>query len=328
MKRILSALGLTAGILGIAGAVTRSKFTAALKIERDRVRRGSRILSSPFGEIEFAIAGEGEPVLISHGAGGGFDQALFGGNRLLTAGYQIIAPSRFGYLRSSSPDDPSPENQADAFAFLLDKLHVQSVAVLGISAGALSALQFAIRHPDRCRSLVVMVPAAAVAGHPQGPLPSQGPLRKAIVERVLKSDFLFWLGINVARAAMVRSVLATDPALVTAAGADERRRAYGILRNVLPISEREEGLRNDTKFPSTSQPVPLDRIKAPTLVISLEDDFYRTIGPARFIAAKIPGARLVTYTSGGHVWIGHDAELFAEVEAFLREHSLKTSRAV
>jgi pimeloyl-ACP methyl ester carboxylesterase len=323
MKRVLSALGLAASILGIAGVVTRSKFSAALEIERERVRRGSRILSSPFGKIEFAIAGVGEPLLISHGAGGGFDQALFGAGRLLAAGYQIIAPSRFGYLRSSNPEDPSPENQADAFAFLLDKLHIQSVPVLGISAGALSALQFAIRHPDRCRALVVMVPAASVAGDPHGPMPSQGRLRRAMIEPFLKSDFLFWFGINVARDGMVRSVLATDPAVLAAASAEERQRAYGILRNVLPISEREEGLRNDARFASTPQSVLFDQIKAPTLVISLEDDFYRTLGAARSIAAKIPGARLVTYPSGGHIWVGHDAELFAEVGEFLTQPTEK-----
>ncbi|HEX7287053.1 MAG TPA: alpha/beta hydrolase [Candidatus Angelobacter sp.] len=323
MKRALSALGVTACILGIAAAVTKSKFSAALKIERERVRRGSRILSSPFGEIEFALAGDGEPLLISHGAGGGFDQALFGAGRLLAAGYQVVAPSRFGYLRSSSPDDPSPENQADAFAFLLDELHVQNVPVVGISAGAPSALQFAVRHPDRCRSLVVMVPAASVAGDPQGPMPSQGPLQKAIIERVVKSDFLFWLGINLAPRSMVRSVLATDAAVVAAASAEERRRAYEILWNVMPISEREEGLRHDAWMASTPQSMRLDQIKAPTLVISLEDDFYRTIGAARFIAAQIPGARLLTYASGGHIWVGHDAELFVEVEEFLKQPTEK-----
>ncbi len=319
MKRVLAASGLTAGILGTIGAVAWSKFCAALRIERERVHRGSRILSSPFGQIEFAIAGHGEPVLIAHGAGGGFDQALFGASRLRAAGFQIIAPSRFGYLRSSSPD-PSPENQADAFAFLLDKLDIQSATVLGISAGALSALQFAVRHPHRCRSLVVIVPAASVAGDPHGPLPSLGPLRKAIIEHVLKSDFLVWLGITLTRDQMIRSVLATDPALVAAATSNERQRAYDILWNILPISERAQGLRNDTRFASTPQPVPFERVNAPTLVISLEDDFYRTIAPARFIAARIPGARLVTYASGGHIWVGHDAELAAEVDAFLRQN--------
>ena len=35
---------------------------------------------------------------------------------------------------------------------------------------------------------------------------------------------------------------------------------------------------------------------------------------ARFIAANIPHAQLITYPTGGHVWVGHDAELFAHVD--------------
>ena len=71
---------------------------------------------------------------------------------------------------------------------------------------------------------------------------------------------------------------------------------------------------------SAPQSIAVEEIKAPTLVVSLEDDFYRTLAPARFIAAHVPGARLLTYASGGHVWVGHDAELFAEVDAFIGQH--------
>ncbi len=322
-RRMLLRWGLAASTLGIIGAVVWSEFAAALSMQRARVNRGSQVVSSRFGQIEFATVGHGAPVLIVHGAGGGFDQVISAASRLSAAGYQIIAPSRFGYLRSSSPDDPSPENQADAFAALLDELQIQRVLVVGISAGALSALQFAVRHPDRCRSLTVIVPAVSAAGNvlpAQGPLPDQEPMIKAIIEYTVRSDFLFWLGITLARDQMIRSVLATDPALVSAATSNERQRAHDILWNILPISERSQGLLNDTRFTSAPQSIAVDQIKAPTLVISLEDDFYRTIAPARFIAANIPGARLLTYASGGHIWVGHDAELFAEVDAFLRQN--------
>ena len=317
---MLLALGLTAGVLGIIGAVVWSQFAAALRIRRARVNHGSQVVSSRFGQIEFATVGHGAPVLIVHGAGGGFDQVISAAGRVVAAGYQVIAPSRFGYLRSSSPNDPSPENQADAFAVLLDELHTQSVPVIGISAGALSALQFAVRHPDRCRSLTVIVPAASAVLPAQGPLPDQGPMTKAIIKYTVRSDFFFWLGITLARDQMIRSVLATDPALVAAASSDERQRVHDILWNILPISERSQGLLNDTRFASSPRSIAVEEIKAPTLVVSLEDDFYRTIAPARFIAAHIPGSRLLTYASGGHIWVGHDAELFAEVDAFLRQN--------
>ncbi len=65
---------------------------------------------------------------------------------------------------------------------------------------------------------------------------------------------------------------------------------------------------------------PGDRsIVAPTLAISLEDDRFLTADAARHIAASVPGARLLLYPSGGHVWVGHDAELFAAINAFLDE---------
>jgi pimeloyl-ACP methyl ester carboxylesterase len=277
-------------------------------------------VSSQFGQIEFATVGTGAPVLIVHGAGGGFDQAVSAAGRFSNSGYQVIAPSRFGYLRSSSPTNPSPENQADAFAVLLDELRIQTLPVVGVSAGALSALQFALRHPERCRSLTVIVPAASAVLPAQGPLPDQPRITKAILVYTLRSDFLFWLGINLARDRMIRSVLATDPALVAVADSNERQRAHDILWSILPISARSQGLLNDVRFTSAPQAIAIDRIKAPTLVVSVEDDFYGTIRPARFIAANIPGARLLTYSSGGHIWIGHDTELFAEVDAFLRQH--------
>jgi len=88
----------------------------------------------------------------------------------------------------------------------------------------------------------------------------------------------------------------------------------------MPIGRRSQGILNDVRFASAPQSIAVEEIKAPTLVVSLEDDFYRTLAPARLVVAHVPGARLVTYASGGHAWIGHDAEPFAEVEGFIRQH--------
>jgi pimeloyl-ACP methyl ester carboxylesterase len=316
-------LAIAFGVLGLIAVVVWLKFKEALRLQLTRINRGSHIVPSRFGQIEFAKAGKGEPVLMSHGAGGGFDQVISAVGQLSVAGYQVIAPSRFGYLRSSSPTDPSPANQAGAYAALLDALGLQSVPIIGISAGALSALHFALRYPERCRSLTLIVPAASSVGEllpPQGKLPEQGWLSKAIINFTVRSDFLFWLGIVLAPNRMIRSVLATDPRLLAQAGATERERVHRILWNILPLSKRAQGLLNDARYTSEPQSIPLDQIRVPTLVISLEDDFYRTIAPARFIAARIPGARLITCASGGHIWLGHDVELFSEVKAFLRKN--------
>jgi pimeloyl-ACP methyl ester carboxylesterase len=314
--------GAIAAVVGVVALFVWSRYSADLAAQRARIGHGSQVWTSPrFGPIEFASVGQGPPVLVSHGAGGGFDQVAEAAARLGDAGYHVISPSRFGYLRSFSPDDPSPANQAEAYVALLDEQRIPRAAVVGISAGALSALQFAVRHPDRLRSLILVVPAAAAATGQQGTLPAQSPITEAIARRLIRSDFLYWLGIEIAPRAMTRSILATDPALLTAASASERRRARDVMWNVLPVSARAQGLLNDAHFVTTPDPVALDRIAAPTLVISLEDDFYKTIEPARAIAAAIPGAHLVTYPSGGHVWVGRDDEIFAEIVAFLAANS-------
>jgi alpha/beta hydrolase fold len=50
----------------------------------------------------------------------------------------------------------SPADQADAYVLLFDHLGIGEVDVLGISAGTTSALQLALRHPDRVRHLVIV----------------------------------------------------------------------------------------------------------------------------------------------------------------------------
>ncbi len=316
-------LGFGLALIALAGLGVWWDFSAALRVERERVSHGSQVVPSRFGQIEYSTLGQGAPVLVSHGAGGGFDQVMLGVDRLRGAGYRVVAPSRFGYLRSASPPDPSPENQADAYAVLLDDLHIDKAAVVGISAGTLSALQFAARHPERCRALVLIVPAVTLGGNglpPHGPLAAKDPVSRAIIDYTLRSDFIYWLSITLARDPMIRAILATDPALVEAAKPAERRRVLDVLWHVLPLSERAQGLLDDGRNVTAPFTLALDRVMVPTLVVSLQDDYYGTIVPARIIAAKIPGARLLTYKSGGHLWVGHDAEMFAAVDAFLRQN--------
>lgn len=88
--------------------------------------------------------------------------------------------------------------------------------------------------------------------------------------------------------------------------------------NILPVSRRSLGLMNDAKLAANPARSDLARIVAPTLAISVEDDRFGTADAARHLAREVKGAKLVLYPRGGHVWIGHDAELFAEVAAFLR----------
>lgn len=97
-------------------------------------------------------------MLVVHGNGGGFDQGLGLAHDYLGEGFQVIAPSRFGCLRSPLPDGATVALQADAYACLLDALHIRQVAVFTTSAGVTSSLQFAMRQPERVTALVLHSP--------------------------------------------------------------------------------------------------------------------------------------------------------------------------
>lgn len=285
---------------------------------RERIARGSELAATACGLIEFAALGEGPPVLLVHGAGGGFDQVLEFAQALALRGFRSIAPSRFGYLRTPLPADASAPAQADAHAALLDALHVDRAAIVGVSAGAPSTIQFALRHPERCSAMVLLVPAARLAdGEAEARTNVPAGTTRLALEMLLRSDFLLWAAMRLAPRLAIRSILATTPGTIERASAAERARALGILWNVLPVSARRAGLLNDAAVVSAPQSCALERIAAPSLVISVADDLFGTYEVARRIASRLAQARFVGYPDGGHVWVGHHAEVLAEITSFL-----------
>ena len=267
--------------------------------------------------MEYAVAGSGPPLLMIHGTGGGFDQGLLFTEKVAAHGVRVIAPSRFGYLRSGFPADHSSEAQADAFVALLDHLKLRKVVVAGGSAGALSAVQFALRHPDRTSALILIVPAANVQGHD----PSQmSPAQEWMVRRLVTSDFLYWVARKLAPKQLIGFLLATDPVLLTQVPADERERAYRILDQMLPISARWRGMLNDAHLAGDPARVDFRRLAIPTLIISAEDDRFGTAGTAKAIARQMPSSELLVFPNGGHVLLGHDEASARAIARFVKQH--------
>ena len=283
---------------------------------RDRIASGSQIAQTPCGPIEYAVAGDGPPVLVVHGAGGGFDQGLDFGKPLAERGFRVIAMSRFGYLRTPMPveaADSSAAAQADAHLCLLDALGIRRAAVMGGSAGAPSALQMALRHPDRVSALILLVP---LTYKPSTQADSAAPM-PAWVEntmmRLLGSDFLFWAAIHVAREQVIKVVLATPPELLAATSPQERARVNALIDNILPVSARAAGLRSDTAVGKHLAPAALETLHVPTLIVSARDDRYGTYASAAYTASRIAGAKFIGFDQGGHTRVGHDDEVMSEI---------------
>jgi 2-hydroxy-6-oxonona-2,4-dienedioate hydrolase len=306
-----------------AGALVYWRYRDDLRAAESRVSSGSKLASTPDGPIEYAEAGSGAPVLVIHGAGGGFDQGLEFAQPLIEHGFRVIAPSRFGYLRTPLRTDASPMAQADAHASLLDTLHLDRVAVVGVSAGAPSAMQLCLLHPGRCSALVLAVPlaySAPPAGAAAEEASTEGPqtLKEFLLDTMLSSNFTFWAVSKLAHNAMIRTILGTPPGDVETAGKEEAAWVDEILDHIQPISRRKKGLKNETAIARSLARYDLERLQLPTLVIAVENCLYHTYPGACYTAENIAGARLLCLPTGGHLAVGHREELWSEVQNFLR----------
>jgi 2-hydroxy-6-oxonona-2,4-dienedioate hydrolase len=305
-------------IVGLVAGVT-SLYRRDIRAAYRRLSSGSLIADTPCGQLEYAETGRGSPVLVVHGAGGGFDQGVAFGKELAQRGMRVVAMSRFGYLRTPMPTDPSPSAQADAHVCLLDALGIQKATVIGASAGAPSAMQMAIRHPDRVQALVLVVPAA-YAPRPQN-APSLITPRgtEFLFSTALKSDFVFWAARQLAPETMIRAILATPPQDLEHVSPAERARVAEMLNGILPVRPRRLGLINDAAITSTLPRYELERISIPTLIMSVADDQFGTFQGARYSAEHIPNARFVGYATGGHIWVGHQDQLLGEIASFVNQ---------
>ena len=110
-------VSLLMGLLGAAlSRLAYLRYKRDIHHVRERISIGSHIAQTPCGPIEYAVAGDGPPLLVVHGAGGGYDQDLEFGRPLVRSGFRVIAMSRFGYLRTPLPADTSAAAQADVRA--------------------------------------------------------------------------------------------------------------------------------------------------------------------------------------------------------------------
>jgi 2-hydroxy-6-oxonona-2,4-dienedioate hydrolase len=298
---------LISGLLLVAvAALIWWRFISDIAAAQARIANGSTVIDTPCGPIEYQEAGSGLPLLSVHGSGGGYDQGMAFAAPLTMRGIRVIAMSRFGYLRTPMPANASAQTQADAFVCLLDALDIQQAAVMGGSAGALSALQMAIRHPDRVSALILLVPLAYKPPTEANSAAPMAPWVENLMMKAIGSDFLFWAGLHLARGQLIGTVVATPPELMTTASAPEQARINAMLDNILPVSVRAAGLRHDTAAGKTMTPARLDLVQAPSLIISARDDRFGTYASAEYMASQIAGATFIGFETGGHTWVGHN----------------------
>jgi pimeloyl-ACP methyl ester carboxylesterase len=313
-------LVIMASILAIGIAFVVIIYSRDIKAARARIESmGSQVIETKCGPVEYAQIGEGDPVLVVHGALGGFDQGLFLARSVDMSNHQVISVSRFGFLRSPVPPGATLDSQADAFGALLDALKVQKVAVIAVSAGSTSAIRFTARHPQRVSALILMGPDAP--GETYMALPP-----RFLANILFGNNFVYWAVIKV-----------FGKKMQTATGMVPKgyplTPEYAALVNKvqtgnLPVSRRMNGWDFETytcekefwASVTPASPYPLSKIETPVLVIMAEDDPISLPANVRALAEQMPNARLFIVPDGGHFLFGHAEEVRDEVALFLGSH--------
>lgn len=261
----------------------------------DRVRAAGTVIPSPYGDIEYTEVGSGPPVLVIHGSGGGYDQGELIAQAVLGSDFHVIAPSRFGYLRSTIHENATWDEQAHAYAYLLDHLGIDQVAIVSMSHGGPSALIFAVLHPERVSSLTLIscgVAPSSSSGQ------AQANEKGATLTSIFQNDLPYWVFSKYAKSRLMELMGANDE-LVASLTRSQRKMVERIIDYMNPVSLRSAGVSfdNQTELPGER----IVAISAPTLVLHAKDDTLQLYHNAEFAAATIPNARLVSFERGGHV---------------------------
>lgn len=302
------------GAVGAAVAAGAAKLYASYKRDMRKARASMaaanpRTVETPIGPVAFAERDQGPAVLAVHGSVGGYDQGLVTSEIFLAheSGFRVIVPSRFGYPGTPMPADASAQAQADAHAYLLDALGIERAAIVGISGGGPSSIQFAMRHPDRCAALVLI--CAVSRAHHGLSIYEYSANWPAL-------DFWFWLVTQLGKP-IARWQLSIEGDKMTDIDKDW---LDDILFHMYPLSERIRGTVNDLAVIRALSDLPPGAVTAPALVIHAQDDKMVPVAHARHAASRIPRARLHVFADGGHGLFNHETEIQSEVAPFLREY--------
>jgi 3-oxoadipate enol-lactonase len=202
--------------------------------------------------------------------------------------FRLIRPDLPGFGRSKVPArfEWSLKSLATFVAQVMDKAGVPSAHIIGAKTGGAIAMQFAADYPARTRTLsVASGPASVIQVANSSPIPQHDRLGTAASKEMIE----YW-----------NNMFATAP------------------------EEGKNGLQTAlSKFDLARDGV-LQRIKAPSLVITADRSALQSVEKVRKYQLAIPNSRLVVLHSDAyHIAAANADECVANVLAFIKETKQK-----
>lgn len=299
----MRALLLLALLLPVLGCASVRPFSEIRRlVPEDRfLRLGDQL-------VHIEQAGAGEPVVLLHGFGGStyaWRKVMPG----LAASFRVIAIdlNGFGYTqRPKGLESYTREGQADLVLRVMDSLGIDKAHLAGHSYGGGISIWIASRHPERLRSLVLVDSSAPTyANDRRNRLLGLRPVASLAVRALLRPGSV--------RRSLINSVY--DDSLVT----PELVREYYERLRIEGVLDAYVGLTGPVRTPP--EPVLLEQIDVPALVVWGSDDRLISVNAGRRAADRFPRGEFVVLERTGHIPMEErPEELLQVLLPFLERH--------
>jgi pimeloyl-ACP methyl ester carboxylesterase len=236
--------------------------------------------------MHYDVHGDGPPVVLIGGLGA---DARFWYRQVpaLAGRVRVIAPDNRDAGRSGMADCAyTIRTMADDLAGLLDALKIPAVAVIGASMGGFIAQEFALCHPFRVQKLALC--CTSFGGPHSVPIPAETAALLQSRTGDPGKDLRAFLDIQ----------FGTDYPRTHARDIDTYVKWRVAHPQPLPAYQRQLAAvaGHDTE-------ARLEQVRAPVLIMHGARDRVVPVANAELLAARIPGARVHVFPTGGHLFL-------------------------
>ncbi|MBI3745934.1 MAG: alpha/beta hydrolase [Chloroflexi bacterium] len=247
-------------------------------------------------DVGYDVQGAGPPIVMLHGATSVGREDFAAQLPLISRAFLVHLPDARGHGRTrwDAADGFRYDWLVDDLEAFVDAIGLRSFHLLGFSMGAMTALQYAVRHPERLRTLVVIG------------ISTEREPRASVARRLMDPP----------------RILAADPAWAAElARRHDEGQGVGGWQRLLPA------IAADIAVQPLLGPGDLHRIDAPTMVTVGDRDPFAPVDHAWGISRQIPRARLFVVPDCGHEVTVRRPGLFNEGTAgFYRQTEVEARR--
>ncbi|QEU01844.1 alpha/beta fold hydrolase [Pseudomonas oryzihabitans] len=231
--------------------------------------------------IAVEVSGEGTPLLCIHGLGGSsntWTPVLPAFEDFKVIRFDLPGSGRSALGRTAL----SIELYVQAVEQVLEALGVDRVHIAAHSMGTIVAAHFAARHPQRVSSLALFGPLLAPpdAGRP-------GIQARADLAQSGGAAAMQEIADAIVKGATAQETKDSQPAVVA------------LVRECI-MRQSPEGYGQSCAALAEAQPAPVERITAPVLLVTGDQDGVAPVAAVRAFAERVTNGRMVTLAACGH----------------------------